>query len=221
MDDGDLVAVLGAGPGLGQAVGTAFAQQGAKVALLARNAARLAAIADQIAAQTGREVVAAPVDVTDETALRETMRSLRRSYGEFRVLVHNPSVAFQAAATATPLAELMSGVRLAAGSLLVAAQEVVPGMRGAGRGTLLVTGNGAAMTGSTWSAALAVQKAAVRTLALSLAEELRPDGIRVVTVTIRGALDTPGCERDRIAAEYVRLAAADGTGWQPEVAWPG
>lgn len=221
MHDGDLVVVLGAGPGLGGAVATAFAEHGARVALIARDAGRLSVLADRIATATGRDAIAVPVDATDETALREALTGLRKSYGDPGVLVHNPSRAFEAPPTRTPLAELMAGVRLAAGSLLVAAQEFAPGMRAAGGGTILVTGSVASQTGSTWSASLAVQKAAVRNLALSLAAELDPDGVRVVTVTIRGTLDTPGFELDRIAAEYVRLASTPNEPWRPEVSWPG
>lgn len=221
MHDGDLAVVLGAGPGLGEAVATALAEHGARVALIARDAGRLGALADRIATATGRDAIAVPVDATDETGLREALTGLRKSYGQPAVLVHNPSHAFEAPPTRTPLAELMAGVRLAAGSLLVAAQELAPGMRAAGTGTILVTGSGAALTGSTWSASLAAQKAAVRNLALSLAAELEPDGVRVVTVTIRGTLGTPGFELDRIAAEYVRLASTPDEPWRPEVSWPG
>jgi NAD(P)-dependent dehydrogenase (short-subunit alcohol dehydrogenase family) len=115
----------------------------------------------------------------------------------------------------------MDGLRLAAGSLLVAAQEVVPAMREIGRGTILVTGNAAAITGSTWSAALAAQKAAARNLALSLAAELGSAGIQVATVTIHGVLGTPGFEPRRIAQTYVDVASAPADArWAPEVHWP-
>jgi short-subunit dehydrogenase len=119
---------------------------------------------------------------------------------------------------------LIDGFRLAAGSLLVAAQEVATAMRAAGRGTVVVTGGGSALTGSTWSAALAVQKAAVRNLAMSLAAELRRDRVHVVTVTIDGVLGAEGFEVSRIAEEYVRLhGLSDGAPemWNAEVVWRG
>jgi NAD(P)-dependent dehydrogenase (short-subunit alcohol dehydrogenase family) len=212
----DLVVIVGAGPGLGRAVGRAFADAGAHVALLARDAARLDAMSAELDAATG-----VPVDVTDEAALRGAFASIRAELGDPTVLVHNPSAAYEATATATPLDVLLDGFALAAGSLLVAAQEVAPAMRRAGQGTILVTGSVAATTGSTWSAALAAQKAAVRNLTLSLAAELGPAGVRVATITIAGTLGTPGFEVDRIAAEYVRLATGDRTApWTVDVPWP-
>lgn len=211
----DLVVVIGAGPGLGQAIGHAFTERGDRVVLIARDKYRLRDIAEAV----GGAYV--PVDVTDEPALRAAFAEIRTSYGDPTVLVHNPSIVFEAPATETPLEALMAGFRLAAGSLLVAAQEVVPAMRTAGRGIILVTGNAAAITGSTWSAALGAQKAAARNLARSLAAELGPAGIRVATITINGILGTPGFELERIAAKYVDLTSVSAAAsWQPEVHWP-
>lgn len=217
MSDEDLVVILGAGPGLGRATSTAFARDGARVVLVARDERRLHALADETGAAG---YVSA--DVADERALRDAFAVIRERFGDPGVLVHNPSVAYEAPATRTPAAELANGLALAAGSLLVAVQEVAGAMRAAHSGTILVTGSGAAHTGSTWSAGLAAQKAAVRNLTLSVAAELGPDGIRVATITINGMLGTPGFEPDQIAAEYVRLRqlaltlGADAASVQPE-----
>jgi NADP-dependent 3-hydroxy acid dehydrogenase YdfG len=217
-----VVVVLGAGSGLGRAIGKAFAEYGAKVVLMARNYGRL----ERISAEIGAAGIAA-VDATDEIALRSAFNTVRESLGHPSVLVHNPSIAIEEPATRTSRSDLMAGFKLAPGSLLVAAQEIAPAMRHAGRGTILVTGNAAGLTGSTWSAALAAQKAAVRNLAFSLAAELGPDGVHVTTITIAGILGSPGFEHDRIAAEYVRLATLDeaalhaaGLTWPTEVTWP-
>jgi NAD(P)-dependent dehydrogenase (short-subunit alcohol dehydrogenase family) len=214
----DLVVIVGAGPGLGRAIGAAFTASGARVVVLARDEARLASMTAEIG---GAGWVTA--DVTDELALRVAFAEVRAAHGDPDVLVHNPSVAYVAPPTKTSWRELMAGFAVAPGSLLVAAQEVAPAMRKAGRGTILVTGGASARTGSTWSAALGAQKAALRNLAQSLAAELGPDGIRVATITIDGILGQPGLEHDRIAAECVRLhdlAHKPDTEWQPEITWP-
>lgn len=218
----DLVVIVGAGPRLGRSIATAFGQRGARVVMLARDADRLAGIARDVSAETGARVDTITADAADEAALREAFGQIRSRHGDPTVLVHNPSIAVEAPPTRTPPDALLDGLRLAAGSLLVSAQEVAPAMRTAGAGTILVTGSGAATTGSTWSATLAAQKAVVRNLAFSLADELDDDGIRVATVTIRGLLGATGFEPDRIAAEYVRLhdlAADGGEQWQREHVW--
>jgi short-subunit dehydrogenase len=216
MRKADLVVVVGAGPRLGKAVATAFAEHGADVVLLARDRDRVEALAQEIVEQTGASV--------HEPALRHAFEVVRARHGDPTVLVHNPSVAVEAPPTLTPYGSLIDGLRLAAGSLLVAAQEVAPAMRVSGRGTIIVTGGGAALTGSTWSAALGVQKAAVRNLAMSLARELRSEGVHAVTVTINGVLGAEGFEVNRIAAEYVRLhelTDKEQGSWRPEIVWRG
>jgi short-subunit dehydrogenase len=219
---GEVAVVMGAGPGLGRAVATALARRDAAVALLARSAVRLADLAGEVSAAGRGRALPVAVDLADEESVRTAFAMVRHELGDPTVVVHNPSVTIEAAATATPYGALVDALRTTVGSLLVAAQEVSPAMRAAGRGTILATGSQAALAGSTWSAAVGVQKAAVRNLVLSLAAELGPDGVHVATVTVMGSLGTPGFAVEAIAEEYTRLV--DETGgpadrWRTEVAW--
>jgi NAD(P)-dependent dehydrogenase (short-subunit alcohol dehydrogenase family) len=59
-------------------------------------------------------------------------------------------------------------------------------MRARGRGTLLFTGGGLALAPKQGLASASLGKAALRSLALSLGEELAPAGIHAATVTICG-----------------------------------
>jgi NAD(P)-dependent dehydrogenase (short-subunit alcohol dehydrogenase family) len=218
----DTAVVVAAGPGLGAAVARRLVRDGARVALLARSPERTAALAAEVGSAGPGLAVPFPADAGDEESLRSAFAEVRRRLGDPTVLVHNPSVTIEGAATATPDEALLGAIRVSVGSLLVSAQEVAPAMRAAGRGTLLVTGSRAALAGSTWSAAVGVQKAAVRNLALSLAAELGPAGIHVATVTIFGTLGRPGYEVDAVAEEYARLVAeTDGprAAWRTEVEW--
>lgn len=106
-------------------------------------------------------------------------------------------------ASTLPAATLAADLAVGVVGALAAAQAVLPAMRARGRGTLLFTGGGAAFGPSTQVATLAVQKAALRNLVLSLAEELEPEGLRVGTVTVAGWIQ-PGTafDPDRIADVY-------------------
>ena len=219
---GDVAVVMGAGPRLGRAVATALARRGAAVALLARSAARLSELAGEVGAAGPGRALPVAVDLADEESVRTAFAMVRKELGDPTIVVHNPSVTIEGTATTTPYGALMSALRTSLGSLLVAAQEVAPAMRAAGRGTIVATGSQAALAGSTWSAAVGVQKAAVRNLVLSLAAELGGSGVHVATVTVMGTLGRPGFEVDAIAEEYTRLV--DETGgppdrWRTEVAW--
>jgi NAD(P)-dependent dehydrogenase (short-subunit alcohol dehydrogenase family) len=94
-------------------------------------------------------------------------------------------------------------------------------MREAGAGTILLTGSVAADRASTSAAAVGVAKAALRSLALSLHKELRPDGVRVVSVTIDGVLQGPDAlDLDVVAERYWSLHTQEGPP-DPVVTHPG
>lgn len=212
--------IVGAGPGLGLAVARRFARQGASVALLARNAERLAGMVEQLRehAARGASAGAFVADAADPAALRSALRSVRSALGEPTVLVHHLSVPVVGPPTAMAYEDFAAGLAGGVGALLVAAQELVPAMRAAGRGTVLVTGGGLAFSAAAAYAGLAVQKAGVRSLALSLAEELAPAGVHVATVTVEGIIEPGGYyDPDRIAEVYWQLHTEPRSDWRAEV----
>jgi NAD(P)-dependent dehydrogenase (short-subunit alcohol dehydrogenase family) len=79
-------------------------------------------------------------------------------------------------------------------------------MQARSRGSILFTGGGFALYPSPQAPALSLGKASIRALALILAQELAPAGVRVGTVTIMGTV-TPGTSLDpnRIAAAFLDL----------------
>jgi len=67
---GKRAVVTGGSRGIGYAIAGALAAEGADVALLARDAARLDAAAKELAAEHDRRVLAVPADTTDDAAVR-------------------------------------------------------------------------------------------------------------------------------------------------------
>lgn len=80
--------VIGAGPGLGQAVAQRFARAGLPVAVLARRASTTAAVV-QALAPTGVPALGLPVDVTDEAGLRSALDEATAELGPPEVVVYN------------------------------------------------------------------------------------------------------------------------------------
>ena len=99
---------------------------------------------------------------------------------------------------------------LGVGALLTAVQAVRPFLSAGGRVT--VTGSMAADKPWNEAASLGVQKAGVRNLVHSLDTTLKPDGIRAVSVTVRGSLDREGPFTPDRVAEAIHAAAASGRG---------
>lgn len=87
--DGKVVAVTGASSGIGEAVARSVAARGAKVALAARRADRLEALAGELG--EGR-AVAIETDVADEASARAFVRRTAEELGRLDVLVNNAGV---------------------------------------------------------------------------------------------------------------------------------
>jgi short-subunit dehydrogenase len=214
------VVIVAAGPGLGLAVARRFAREGADIGLIARSTDSLEELAEGLRGE-GATVAVAESDVADPVALRRSFATLRELIGDPTVLVFNASEYVEGAPAEVSYDAFMHGVYVGVGAALVSVQEVVPAMRSAGRGTLLLTGSVAAEKPSVSAATVGVAKAALRNLGLSLHSELAPDGIQAVTVTIRGVLQgAKALDVNEIADYYWALHTQPRASWTPEVSFP-
>lgn len=178
--------VTGVGPGTGAALARRFAADGYRVAMLARDAARLEKLAAELDG-----AAAFPVDVADLDALRATLARVRAELGAPSVLLHNAVAGgFGTFETVKPEA-LEHRFRVNVTSLLVLAQELAPAMVEAGWGAIAVTGNTSAWRGKAAFAGFAPTKAAQRILAESLARTLGPKGVHVAYIVTDAVIDVP------------------------------
>ncbi|MCG8695722.1 MAG: SDR family NAD(P)-dependent oxidoreductase [Minwuiales bacterium] len=187
MNDREKVAfVTGVGEGTGAAIARRFAADGYRVAMLARNEERLAALEKEL---PGSRSFA--FDFADIDRLVAVCRQVTQEMGAPDVVVHNAVRAtFEGFLEAEP-EELERNFRVNTASLLYMAREFAPAMIERGAGALVVTGNTAALRGLPHTAVFAPTKAAQRILAESLARDLGPKGVHVAYVTIDAVIDTP------------------------------
>ena len=187
MNDREKVAfVTGVGEGTGAAIARRFAAGGYRVAMLARNEERLAALEKEL---PGSRSFA--FDLADIDRLVAVCRQVTQEMGAPDVVVHNAVRAtFEGFQDAAP-EELERNFRVNTTSLLYMAREFAPAMVERGAGALVVTGNTAALRGLPHTAVFAPTKAAQRILAESLARDLGPKGVHVAYVTIDAVIDTP------------------------------
>jgi NAD(P)-dependent dehydrogenase (short-subunit alcohol dehydrogenase family) len=177
-----VVLITGASGNLGRAVATAFAAQGATLALMghAGQAAGSAATPFQVAA-----------DLRDAGQVQAAVAAVIGRLGRIDVLC-NLAGGFRMgeAVHETTDATWDFLLDLNARSVVHTARAVVPHMLAAGRGCIVNVGAAGAAKGGATMGAYAVSKSAVARLTESMAAELREKGIRVNCV-LPTIIDTP------------------------------
>jgi NAD(P)-dependent dehydrogenase (short-subunit alcohol dehydrogenase family) len=212
-----VVVVVGAGPGVGGSVARLFAGEGYDVGLVGRDERALAGLREGI---PDADVQTAVADLTDTEAATLAIRRLGDHFGRIDVLHFNPSAFREKDPLELTVAELLQDVALGVGALLTAAQAARPYLSAGGRVT--VTGSMAADRPWHRAASLGVQKAGVRNLVRSLDATLEPDGIRAVSVTVRGTLAQDGPFTPDRVAEAIHAAAFQAEdAWRSEVPYSG
>lgn len=134
---GTVALVTGASSGFGWAIARSVAAEGAAVALVARRAERLRALAEQIEGEGGR-AVACPADVGSEAEILAAVEQAETSLGPIDLLVNNAGTN----SGARSIAETDSGVwrellEVDLTSAFLFSKGVLPGMISRGRGTVI------------------------------------------------------------------------------------
>jgi len=213
--------VSGVGPGTGAALTRRCAAGGYRVAMLARNAERLAKLETDIAGAK-----AYPCDVSDPRQIDAAAAAIERELGSPAVVIHNAvGGAFGSFLEIDP-AVLNQNFQTNTMGLLHLARRFVPGMITRGAGALIATGNTSALRGRASFAGFAPTKAAQRILAEAIARDAGPKGVHVAYVVIDAVIDVPWT-RERfkerpdsffikpaaIADEIFHLAHQDKSAW--------
>ena len=86
--EGKVALVTGANQGIGKAIARAFAGEGAKIVICARNVQKLAATEAELRA-SGADVLALPTDVTDEAAVAALFKAAMETWGAVDLLVNS------------------------------------------------------------------------------------------------------------------------------------
>jgi short-subunit dehydrogenase len=214
--------VVGIGPKNGAAFARKFAREGYQLALVSRRTE----LSTELARELGNVGVYA-CDVADPAAVAKTFAAILAAQGAPDVLIYNAgSGVFKSAEELSPQ-EFEQSFKVNALGLLISAQQVLPSMRKARRGAIVVVGATASLRGKPKTAGFAAAKAAQRSLAQSLARQCAPEGIHVSLLIIDGAIDAAGAAPDsaqakrlrpeEIASEAFHLVRQDRSAWTFEL----
>jgi NADP-dependent 3-hydroxy acid dehydrogenase YdfG len=174
------IAIIGAGTGLGLAVARRFGREGHAVALIARNRTRL----DELTAALSNEGITAQgftADVRDTVSLETALEQAATSLGPIEVLQYSPVPAkdFMRPVLETAAADLVGPVEFSIYGPVTAANQVIPGMRALGRGTVFFVNGASAVRPSGTVTGTSIAFAGESAYAQLLHDALAPEGIHV------------------------------------------
>jgi NAD(P)-dependent dehydrogenase (short-subunit alcohol dehydrogenase family) len=173
-----VVVITGASRGIGAAAARAFAEQGAKVALLARDGDAVAGLAGEIGAE---RALAIPCDVSVWWQVEAAVNAVLDAFGKLDVLINNAGVIDPIASIAELDVEMWSrAIDINLKGVLHGMRAAVPVMLAQGAGTVLTVSSGAAHRPVTGWSAYCASKAGVAMLTESLHLEFRDHGIRAM-----------------------------------------
>jgi NAD(P)-dependent dehydrogenase (short-subunit alcohol dehydrogenase family) len=197
---------VGASKGLGAALARRFASAGLAVAVTGRNAARLRGVAAEITAQGGR-AHALPGDVSSPEDVARLAAEVK-ALGPLRAAIFNAGNAVRGTPLELAPDQFEATWRGSTYAGYLVARATLPPLLEAGGGSLLFTGATASIRGRGPFVAFAAAKAALRSVAQSLAREYGPKGIHVAHIVIDGGID--GERLRQGGAQFVAQAGADG-----------
>ena len=216
-----LAIITGVGPGTGASLARRFHAGGYRVAMIARDAERLAALQAELEGS-----IAIPCDVADAVALAAALAAIQAQAGVPKVVVHNAVGGAFGTFQEVDAATLERNFQVNVMALFNLARTLAPAMVAQGDGALIVTGNTSSLRGKAKFAGFAPTKAAQRILAESIAREMGPQGLHVAYLMIDAVIDVPWT-RERYAGApndfFIQPAAIADEVWhvahQPKSAW--
>jgi NAD(P)-dependent dehydrogenase (short-subunit alcohol dehydrogenase family) len=182
-DDQRRVLITGAGSGIGRHLAHAFAERGADVVLLDRDAASVKEAAAEIPGST-----AVVVDITDDDALARTFTELHE-LGGLDVVVNNATVCTTGSLLELPVADLRADLEVNLLGPMLVSRHALPAMIAQGRGAIINVASVNAMM-HLGNEAYSAAKAGVLALTRSIATEYGPFGVRCNAVA-PGTVDSP------------------------------
>lgn len=207
---GKVAIITGASSGIGAATARALAREGCRLALAARSADRLRALADEL----GSQALAVPTDVTVGDQVARMVAQTLEHYGRVDVLFANAGIYIPgqvAEGDPDAWAQLMD---VNVDGVLRCVHAVLPHLRAQRSGDILITSSISGCIDIQWEPVYSASKHAVQSLAHTLRRQVAADGIRVgaiapgMVANELWGITTPE-EAARLVAERASLRSED------------
>lgn len=185
--------VTGGSTGIGLETARALAGVGARVAICARTQKTLDTAAEDLAS-SGAEIMPLQVDVTDEAQVDSLVASVAEKWGGADVLVNNAGIGIFGSILDLDVEDYDSVFAVNVRGLFLCSRAFAPLMVEQGDGVIVNVASLAGKNSFAGGAIYAASKHAVMGMSKSMMMDLRPRGVRVLTVC-PGTVFTPFFDR--------------------------
>lgn len=184
-----VIAIIGAGPGLGAAVARRFGREGFSIALISRNQAKLDGIAAELTA-AGVTAKGYAADVLVPSAVEDALALAATELGPITTLQYSPLPSREYLKPVLDLTpELaLEALQFSALGLIHAVRTVLPAMREAGGGSVILINGGTSVKARAGFAGTSVAFPAESAYGEMLHDALEGEGIRVSQLVIPGGI---------------------------------
>jgi NAD(P)-dependent dehydrogenase (short-subunit alcohol dehydrogenase family) len=179
---GKVAVITGASRGLGRAMAIELGGAGAKLALVARDRAKLEETAAETA-KVGAESAIFVTDVTDEVAVSALEKEVAGRFGRVDILINNAGVNVRKPVVEYSMEEWRKVLDTNLTSVFLLCRAFVPHMRGRGYGRILNLTSIMSHVSLPGRGPYSASKAGLLGLTRALAQELAGDGITVVAIS--------------------------------------
>ena len=215
--------IVGAGPGLSSSLTYLLLKNKFKVAIAARNVAKLATLAET------SNVDVFTCDASNINQVQTLFKKLDKTLGTPDLVIYNPSARVRGGIVEVDPEDTQKAINITCFGAFLVAQEAAKRMVKRGSGSIFFTGASASVKGYTNSSVFAMGKFGLRGLAQALARELHPQNIHIGHFIIDGGIkadhrperNDPGDDSmlkpEAIAETYLQFHRQHRSSWSWEI----
>ena len=215
--------IVGAGPGLSSSLTYILLKNKFKVAIAARNVAKLATLAET------SNVDVLTCDASNINQVQTLFKKLDKTWGTPDLVIYNPSARVRGGIVEVDPEDTQKAINITCFGAFLVAQEAAKRMVKRGSGSIFFTGASASVKGYANSSVFAMGKFGLRGLAQALARELHPQNIHIGHFIIDGGIkadhrperNDPGndsmLDPEAIAETYLQFHRQHRSSWSWEI----
>jgi len=185
---GKIALITGASRGIGRAIALSLAEQGAAIIATATSGNNLTELINQITAAKG-QATAIPADLASEASITALVDQVTKQYGKLDILINNAGITHSGKIDDTPTADWDKVMAINARAPYILCRQCLPLLRQSDQAIIINISSVVGVKGYAEQTLYGSSKHALRGMSIALAQELRPENIRV-HVICPGGVDT-------------------------------